>query len=76
MAYTVLACSYYVVSMTHFNSKATPTNDTNYRAAVWIGYYQLFPDIIGYFPYNFKIHELPGGKMYGNNGKFYGGTKI
>ena len=46
------------------------------RAAAWIGYYQLLPDIIGYFPYNFKILELPGGKMYGYNGMFYGGTKI
>ena len=35
----------------------------HYRAAAWIGYYWLFPDI-GYFLYNysFKIHELPGGK--------------
>ena len=33
-----------------------------YRAAAWIGYYRLLPDIIGYFPYSFKIHELPGGK--------------
>ena len=24
-----------------------------YRAAAWIGYYRLLPDIIGYFPYNF-----------------------
>ena len=35
---------------------------SNYRAAAWIGYYWLLPEIIGYFPYNFKIHELPGGK--------------
>ena len=33
-----------------------------YRAAAWIGYYRLLPDIIGYFPYSFKTHELPGGK--------------
>ena len=33
-----------------------------YRAAVWIGYYWLFPEIIGYFLYSFKIHELPGAK--------------
>ena len=33
-----------------------------YRAAAWIGYYRMIPDIIGYFPYSFKIHELPGGK--------------
>ena len=47
-----------------------------YRAAAWIGYYRLLPGIIGYFPHSFKIHELPGGKMYGNNGTFYGSTKI
>ena len=34
----------------------------SYRAAAWIGYYQLFPDIIRYFPYSFKIDKLPGGK--------------
>ena len=33
-----------------------------YRVAAWIGYYQLLPEIIRYFPYTFKIHELPGGK--------------
>ena len=33
-----------------------------YRAAAWIGHYQLLPEIIGYLPYSFKIHELPGGK--------------
>ena len=33
----------------------------SYRAAVWIGYYHLLPNIIGYFLYNFKIHELLGG---------------
>ena len=33
-------------------------------------------DIIGYCPYTFKIYELPGGKMYGNNGMFYENTKI
>ena len=33
-----------------------------YRAAAWIGYYRLLLEIIGYFPYSFKIHELPGGK--------------
>ena len=32
------------------------------RVAAWIGYYQLLPEIIRYFPYSFKIHELPGGK--------------
>ena len=47
---------------------------TSYRVAVWIGYYHLLPDIIGYFPYSFKIHELPDGKMYGNNDMFHGGT--
>ena len=47
-----------------------------HRAAAWIGYYRLLPDIIGYFPYSFKIHERPGGKMYGNNRMFYDGTKI
>ena len=36
----------------------------------------LLADIIGYFPYRFKIHELVSGKMYGNNGTFCGGTKI
>lgn len=34
----------------------------SYRAAAWIGYYRLLSDIIGYFPYSFNIHELPGGK--------------
>ena len=34
----------------------------SYRAAAWIGYCRLLPDIIGYFPYSFKIYELPGGK--------------
>ena len=36
----------------------------SYRAAAWIGYYWLLPDIIGYnyFPYSFKIHELSGRK--------------
>ena len=49
----------------------------NNRAAAWIGYCRLLSDIIGYFPHSFKIHELPGGKsVYGNNGTFYGGTKI
>ena len=45
----------------------------NYRAAAWIGYYRLLPEIIGYFPYslNFRV-----AKMNGNNGMFYGGTKI
>ena len=38
------------------------------RAAAWMGYYWILPDIIGYFRYSFK--------MYGNNGMFYGGTKI
>ena len=33
-----------------------------YRAAAWIGYYWLFPDIVGYFLYSFKIYELRGGK--------------
>ena len=32
------------------------------RAAAWIGYYRLLPDFIEYFPYSFKIHEIPGGK--------------
>ena len=30
---------------------------------MWIGYNRLFPDIIGYFQYSFKIHELPDGKL-------------
>ena len=48
-----------------------------YRAAAWIGYYQLLPDVIGYFPYNFfKLMDFQVAKMYGNNGTFYGGTKI
>ena len=47
-----------------------------YRAAAWIGYYWLLPDIIEYFPYSFKIYELSGGKNVWNNGTFYGGTKI
>ena len=33
-----------------------------YRPTAWKGYYPLLPDIIRYFPYNFKIHELRGGK--------------
>ena len=37
-------------------------SNLDYRAAAWIGYYRLLPDIIGYFPYSFIIHELPGGK--------------
>ena len=32
------------------------------RVTAWIGYYQFLPDIVEYFPYNFKIHELVGGK--------------
>ena len=44
--------------------------------AAWIGYNRLLPEIIGYFSYSFKFHELPGGKMYGNNYTFYGDTKI
>ena len=32
------------------------------RAAVWIGYYWLLPDIIGYFLYSFKTHGLLRGK--------------
>ena len=39
-----------------------PPGCTIHRAAAWIGYYRLLPDNIGYFPYSFKIHELPGGK--------------
>ena len=54
----------------------TDLNVCSYRTASWIGYYRLLPEIIVYFSYSFKIHELPGGKMYGNNGTFYGGTKI
>ena len=38
------------------------TMTISYRAAAWIEYYRLLSDIIGYFPYSFKIHELPGGK--------------
>ena len=34
----------------------------SYRAAMWIGYYRLFSDIIRYFPYRWKIYELLGGK--------------
>ena len=30
--------------------------------AAWIGYYRLLPDIIRYFLYSFKTHELLGGK--------------
>ena len=47
-----------------------------YRVAVWLGYYQTLPDIIGYCPYTIKIYELAGGKMYGNNSTLYGGTKV
>ena len=47
-----------------------------YRAAALIGYYRLLSGIIRYFPYSFKIHELPGGKNDGNNGTLYGGAKI
>ena len=42
--------------------KPNGRNQNCYRAAVWIEYYQLLPDIIRYFPYNFKIHEFLGGK--------------
>ena len=47
-----------------------------YRAAAWIGYYWLLPNTIGYFPHSFKINELSGGKIYGNNSMFYGDIKI
>ena len=41
----------------------THMQHTSYKVArTWIGYYWLLPDIIGYFPYSFKIHELLGGK--------------
>ena len=30
MVYTVLACSFRLVSTTHYISKATPTNDSDY----------------------------------------------
>ena len=36
---------------------------------MWPGYYQIFS-------YTLKLCELPGGKMYGNNGMFYGDTKM
>ena len=42
--------------------KALLVHAFDYRAAAWIGYYQLLPEIIVYFPYSFKIHELLGGK--------------
>ena len=47
-----------------------------YRAAAWIGHYQLLPEIIGYFPYSFKFMNFQVAKMYENNGTFYYGTKI
>ena len=47
-----------------------------YRAAVWIGYYRLFPDIIGYFRIVLKFMSFRVAIMYENNGTFYGGTKI
>ena len=37
-----------------------PFHVVHYRAAEWIGYYRLLPDIIRYFPYSFKIYELLG----------------
>ena len=40
----------------------------SYRAAAWIGYYQLLSDIIGYFLYSFDFRVA---KMYGNNGTFW-----
>ena len=46
-----------------FNLAALPgVKPITNRVAVWIGYYWLLLDIIRYFPYNFKIHELPGDK--------------
>ena len=70
----VHACTYEYVCCVCVLLKAQISNKyMQYRAAAWIGYYQLLPDIIGYFPYNFKIWVA---KMYGNNGTFYGGTTI
>ena len=64
----------YNVSMNMLNSCSSYSYI--YRAAAWIGYYQLLPEIIGYFPYSFRIHELWGANMYGNNDTFYGQGRI
>ena len=44
-----------------------------YRAAVCIGYYWLLPDISCKV---LKFMNFQVTKMYGNNGTFYGDTKI
>ena len=46
----------------------------SYRVAAWIEYYQLLPDIIEFF--HIVLNNLWVVKMYGNNGTFYGGTKL
>ena len=48
------------------------------RQAAWIGYYRLLPEIIGYFLYTIvlKFINFRVARKYGNNGTFYGGTKI
>ena len=45
-----------------------------YRAAALI--LSLMPDIIRCFSYRFKFMNFRVVKMYGNNGTFYGSTKI
>ena len=55
--------------------KFSPDTILLYRAAAWIRYYWLLPDIIGYFLYSCKSMNFQMAKMYGNNGTFYGGKK-
>ena len=67
-----LAYSYYVDFYDEINLKAMPTNDNDYRVAAQqdiISYYLILLNIFQNF------YELPGGKTYGNNVTFYGGTK-
>ena len=48
-----------------------------YKAAAWIGYYQLLQrDIIRYYHIVLKFMNFRVAKMYRNNAKLYGSTKI
>ena len=48
--------------ITSYDQNSLTPERLGYRVAAWIGYCWLLPDIIGYFPYSFKIYELPGGR--------------
>ena len=58
----VYICIYNYKELCIGGSKAKKVLYCSHRVAAWIGYSWLLPDIIRYFQYNFKIHELPGGK--------------